>query len=163
MPYPISALFAATAQDVPPGHFYLKEGQWYLAVTGQRQAEGSSAVCLTGDATGWLQHLPDGSALYVGGAFSVEPHVADLSGSVAAEDAHWNGALLLGTRPNLYAQFGNGDRLFTLDGEASRGEGVSASRRRFLSWEAWLKDERNQIVGNQPLFTVNAIGKIVRR
>lgn len=163
MPFPISALFAANAQDVPPGHFYLKDGQWYLAVTGQRQADGSSAVCLTGDATGLLQHLPDGSSLYIGGAFTLEPHVANLADSVATEDAHWNGALLLGTRPNLYAQYGNDDRLFTLDGEPSRGEGVSANRRRFLSWEAWLKDERNQVVGDQPLFTVNAVGKIARR
>lgn len=162
MSYPVAAFAVADASEVPAGHYYVNDGQWFFSVdANQGQPGGMSAVCLTGEKTGLFVPNPQGSVTYINRVWNTEVRVKDVHQTVDGQAGPWNGALMLGTFPSIFAQHGQRDRIFTLDGMLSNGQGLAANRRRFLSWEVWLVDLEGAKVSDSALFSVHAIAKIV--
>lgn len=158
MSYPVAAFAVADAGEVPAGRYYVNNGEWFLSVdANQGHPGGMSAVCLTGELTGVFFPNPQGVATYISRAWNAEIRVNSILDTVDKQDGPWNGSLLMGTFPTIYAQHGEGQRLITLDGQLSNGNGIAASRRRFLSWEVWLVDLEGRKESDTPLFSVKAI------
>lgn len=161
MIFPAEAFFAAEAREVPAGHFYLKDGNWFISVdANQGQGGYMSAVQLTGDLVGLFLPNPVGVSTYIGGGWTVEARIEWISETVDGQRGNWNAALVLGDKPYLYAQYGQGDRFFGLDGIQSNGSGLSDSRRRFTQWSGWMVGPDGDDIGDQPLFEVVSVPRI---
>ncbi|WP_406235734.1 hypothetical protein ACI703_07985 [Isoptericola jiangsuensis] len=158
MSYPIAAFAVAEAGEVPAGRYYVGNDQWFLSVdANQGQPGGMSAVCLTGESTGTFIPNPQGTVTYISRAWGVEIRVKNFHETVDHQDGPLQGALMMGTFPTIYARHGHGYRLITLDGQLSNGQGIAASRRRFLAWDVWLVDLDGKREADAPLFSVQAV------
>lgn len=161
MSFPVAAFFAADASEVPAGHYYLMTGNWYLSVDANQGQGGSmSAVQLTGDRTGVFHPSPSGVATFIGGDWKIEARVEGIDQTVDNSDGNWNAALLLGDTVYIYAQYGQREWFFDLDGAKTNGNGLSHSRRRFQNWQGWLVGPNGLDVGDGPLFKVQSIAEV---
>ena len=161
MSFPVTAFFVAEASDVPAGRFYRNNGQWFMSVDANHGQGGSlSAICLTGEHTGVFFPRDRGTVTYVGGDYQVEIRVAGIEATVDRQEGNWNASIIIGDSFAIYAQHGNGDSVFSLDGVWSKGEGLSGCRRRFTAWSAWLIRPDGRQIGEEPLFSVVSIPKV---
>lgn len=157
MSIPVRALFAVDASQVPAGSFFTAGGVWYFAVNANNgQGGATSAIVLTGEGAGGFIPNAGGTATYIGGDYCVDVRVDGAGGAVTG-DAPWLPAILLGTTHTIFCKQFGADRLFTLDGHASQGAEVAYDRRRFVKWEGWLVDKAGRTLGDEPLFTVEAL------
>ncbi|HEL2957109.1 TPA: hypothetical protein UL931_000306 [Stenotrophomonas maltophilia] len=157
----MTAFFVAEASEVPAGRFYINDGQWFMSVDANQGQGGSlSAICLTGEHTGVFSPRENGTVTYVGGDFQVEVRVAGIEATVDRQEGNWNASIIIGDSFVIYAQHGEGDAIYTLDGFRSKGEGLSGCRRRFTAWSAWLVRPDGRQVGDEPLFSVVSIPKV---
>jgi len=161
MSFPVEAFFVAHANEVPTGNFYLKNGDWFISVDANQGHPGqNSAVQLTGELTGLFFPHPAGVGTYIAGGWRIEARVSGIDQTVDHQDGNWNAALVLGDRPYLYAQYGQGDRFFDLNGMLSDGGGLSDMRRRFQKWSGWLVGPDGKTLGDEPVFSVQSIARV---